>query len=683
MDRVRIKQSVHPSVERKPQIKTANESGSGNVQQALENPEMVTPTDVLTLQQTAGNSAVAGWMQAKAERPEAPAQSGGALGAEFSAIVAKARRTGMPLPPVLREEMAHSLGSEFGSVRVHTDDQADALAERIQARAFTTGPDIFFRKGAYNPNTPSGKQVLKHELAHVVQQGGASSSHLTLGPVNDLHEQAAERLSRGEAEHPLASQPNTTALAGAVQRVWFPWQKQKMKKLGGSMNTVYRVNHREGNTGYFKPNSEDDPNMGARSVISSDIDQTLGTNALSRETYQNYGKGKEGAESGEVTGKEITQNEFNTPISKKEFIKGITEGEKSQFKEQKSGLFGLRKKYFKVSGTKFNRHDFSHPETQSSLSNIQLNDAITGQQDRHGGNIKINPATHEAKGYDNDYLLPNANVTRLEGLHKPEGITNLSPEQEAIRQQKRQEALKTVNYHSNGKLVGLPSHINRSVAERMVGLKSRDFMQELHNRNGENMDRLSDEQKAEFKNRYSSARRYVKAGMASAGLVNDPAKAAKWSSPAYQETVRKGAGMLPKIVGPGGWNQQTYDEQVSKYAGKQGWNSQSYLQRSVMEYNKYQRQGGSVDLGGMVMHTDDPTQPLLREAPQEPAPGTAPVAAPPGPVPPGPVPPGPVPPGPVPPSVAPPPPPAPVHAPVPGPINGKRLRELYENLGKK
>jgi hypothetical protein len=673
MDRVRIKKDVHQSAERKLQIKAGNESGIANVQQTLANPEMATPGDVLALQQSAGNSAVAGWMQANVEQPEPPAQAGGVLGSEFSASVAKARGTGMPLPPVLREEMAHSLGSEFGSVRLHTDEQANALAERIQARAFTTGPDIFFRKGVYSPNTPSGKQTLKHELAHVVQQGGAASSRLTLGPVNDVHEQEADRLSTGELAHPLANQPSTSAPAGAVQRVWFPWQKQKMKKLGGSMNTVYRVNHREGNTGYFKPNSDDDQGMGARSVVSSDIDQTLGTNALSRETYQNYGKGKEGAESGEVTGKEITQNEFNTPISKKEFLKGITEGEKSQYKEQKSGPFGLRKKYFKVSGTKFNRHDFSHPETQSGLSNIQLNDAITGQQDRHGGNIKINPDTHEAKGYDNDYLLPNATVTNMKGLHKPEGVTALSPEQDAVRQEKREEALKNINYHSNGKLVGLPSHINRSVAERMVGLKSQDFIQQLRDRNPENMDRLSDDQISEFKNRYSSARRYTKAGMAAAGLVNDPAKAAKWSSPAYQETVRKGAGMLPKIVGPGGWNQQTYDEQVSKYAGKQGWNSQSYLQRSVMEYNKYQRQGGSVDLGGMVMHTDDPTQPLLREAPQEAAPGTAPAV----------VPPAAAPPAPVPPTVAPPPPPAPVHAPGSGPNNVKRLREMYENLGKK
>jgi len=216
--------------------------------------------------------------------------------------------------------MAHSLGSEFGSVRVHTDDQADALAERIQARAFTTGPDIFFRKGAYSPSTPAGKQTLKHELAHVVQQGGAASSRLTLGPVNDVHEQEAERLSAGEAAHPLASQPSTSAPAGAVQRFLFPWQKPKMTKLGGSANTVYKVNHQNGDVGYLKPNSKTDRSMGAQSVLSSDIDQSLGTNALSRETYQNYGSGLEGSESSEVTGKEISQNEFNTPITKQEIF---------------------------------------------------------------------------------------------------------------------------------------------------------------------------------------------------------------------------------------------------------------------------------------------------------------------------------------------------------------------------
>jgi hypothetical protein len=668
MDRVRIKKDIHQSTEHKPQGKTAHESGPANMQQALANPEMATPGDMLTLQQTAGNSAVAGWMQCNVERPEPPARAGGVLGSEFSASVAKARGSGMPLPPVLREDMAHSLGSEFGSVRLHTDDQADALAERIQARAFTTGPDIFFRKGAYSPNTPAGKQTLKHELAHVVQQGGASSSQLTLGPVNDVHEQEAERLSYGETAHPLASQPSTAAPAGAVQRFFFPWQKHKMEKLGGSANTVFKVKHREGNTGYLKPNSEFDPRMGARSVLSSDIDQNLGTNALSRETYQNYGPGMEGSESGEVKGSVLSDNEFNTPITKEEYTQGTTgdTADPSKFKMKKSGPFGLRKKYFRMSGTKLNTHDFTNPVTQKGLSNIQLNDAITGQNDRHGGNIKIDPVTHEAKGYDNDLMdiQGSSTITRMKGLHKPADGAALSPEQEAVRQAKRKEALGAVNTHF-GKLVGLPSHIDRASAERMVGQKSSAFIADLQARNSDNMARLKPESISELKNRYSSVRRYAKAGMAAAGLVNDPAKAAKWSSPAYQQTVREGAGMVPHIVGPGGWNQNTYDEQVSKYAGEHGTDYQGYLQRSVLNYNDAQRAGGSITGGGLTTHLDNLGAPALRQPAMQ-GPPALPAPPPPAAV-----------------HAPPPPPPEAVHDEGPGTDHVRRLREIYENLARR
>jgi hypothetical protein len=58
-------------------------------------------------------------------------------------------------------------------VRVHTDAQSDSLNKSIQAKAFTTGSDIFFSKGAYDPGSQSGQELLGHELTHVVQQGSA------------------------------------------------------------------------------------------------------------------------------------------------------------------------------------------------------------------------------------------------------------------------------------------------------------------------------------------------------------------------------------------------------------------------------------------------------------------------------------------------------------------------------
>lgn len=79
---------------------------------------------------------------------------------------------GAPLSPSTRRFMSNAFGTGFGQVRVHTGAQADQMSERIQARAFTHGSDIYFKRGQYNPNSPEGKKLLAHELTHVVQQGG-------------------------------------------------------------------------------------------------------------------------------------------------------------------------------------------------------------------------------------------------------------------------------------------------------------------------------------------------------------------------------------------------------------------------------------------------------------------------------------------------------------------------------
>ena len=73
---------------------------------------------------------------------------------------------GKPLPDAVRGQMEAALGADFSAVRVHVGPQA----ERIGAVAFTTGNDLYFAPGRYQPDTIQGKQLLGHELAHVVQQ---------------------------------------------------------------------------------------------------------------------------------------------------------------------------------------------------------------------------------------------------------------------------------------------------------------------------------------------------------------------------------------------------------------------------------------------------------------------------------------------------------------------------------
>jgi hypothetical protein len=82
--------------------------------------------------------------------------------------------SGRALDDVTRSKMEGAFGADFSGVRVHTGAEAATLSESLQARAFTTGNDVFFGKGADPSSSP---ELLAHELTHVVQQGdGAQRS---------------------------------------------------------------------------------------------------------------------------------------------------------------------------------------------------------------------------------------------------------------------------------------------------------------------------------------------------------------------------------------------------------------------------------------------------------------------------------------------------------------------------
>ena len=81
---------------------------------------------------------------------------------------------GRPLEPSVRDFMEPRLGHDFGRVRVHTDERAAESARAMDALAYTVGRNLVFDAGRYEPGTPAGRQLLAHELTHVVQQGAAA-----------------------------------------------------------------------------------------------------------------------------------------------------------------------------------------------------------------------------------------------------------------------------------------------------------------------------------------------------------------------------------------------------------------------------------------------------------------------------------------------------------------------------
>jgi hypothetical protein len=184
---------------------------------------------LLGLQRSAGNAAVGAMLQTKLSvgRADDPAER------EADRVAADVMRTlngGGDAPPVRRSSGGHdelggqdvspdvqsriqgssgrsmdagtlsrmesAFGASFSNVRIHDGAEADTLSRSLQAEAFTTGNDVFFRKGNYDPGSSGGQELLAHELTHVVQQGGAGTATRRIRRFV-TKEQFAERTDEG------------------------------------------------------------------------------------------------------------------------------------------------------------------------------------------------------------------------------------------------------------------------------------------------------------------------------------------------------------------------------------------------------------------------------------------------------------------------------------------------------
>lgn len=95
---------------------------------------------------------------------------------EVAEGIVAARGRGRPLDKQVRQPIEQALGADFSGVRVHTDSRADQLNNSLTARAFTTGQDLFFKHGAYQPEDQQSQELIAHELTHVLQQKHTSGS---------------------------------------------------------------------------------------------------------------------------------------------------------------------------------------------------------------------------------------------------------------------------------------------------------------------------------------------------------------------------------------------------------------------------------------------------------------------------------------------------------------------------
>jgi len=89
--------------------------------------------------------------------------------------------------------MEPRFGSDFSRVRVHSDPATLALVKEQQAAAISSGSDIAFAEGRYEPRTDRGLRLLAHELAHVAQYQQAGPGARRTSEPSDPAEHEAHR----------------------------------------------------------------------------------------------------------------------------------------------------------------------------------------------------------------------------------------------------------------------------------------------------------------------------------------------------------------------------------------------------------------------------------------------------------------------------------------------------------
>lgn len=136
-----------------------------------------------------------------------------------------------PLPALARRPLERAFGADLSDVRVHHGPAADDAARALDARAFTVGRDVVFRRGEYRPHEGAGQRLLAHELTHVVQQRATGEALQRHGDRRDAPAPAFALLVpwRGSVARSLTEFVRGVVAPGALQ----PLVDALLGRIGG------------------------------------------------------------------------------------------------------------------------------------------------------------------------------------------------------------------------------------------------------------------------------------------------------------------------------------------------------------------------------------------------------------------------------------------------------------------
>lgn len=114
--------------------------------------------------------------------------------------ISSSKGKGGKLDRQTKNNLESHFGRDLSGVSIHTNDNAVQMNEQIGARAFTTGNDIYFNRGEYNPNSEKGQHLLAHEVTHTIQQGKSGARIQKKETEKQLIEKESDPVSLSEKE---------------------------------------------------------------------------------------------------------------------------------------------------------------------------------------------------------------------------------------------------------------------------------------------------------------------------------------------------------------------------------------------------------------------------------------------------------------------------------------------------
>ncbi|MBP0018960.1 MAG: DUF4157 domain-containing protein [Cyanobacteria bacterium SBLK] len=240
------------------------------------------------------------------------------VSSEVETQIDRARGGGQPLDNKVKESMGGAMGANFEGVKVHTDGTANRLNQQLHSRAFTTGPDVFFKRGEYRPGSTEGDRLIAHELTHVVQQGEGvqkkdaciQRSPLKPGYLNIVGENHDETGAREGFENKFLK--------------FFLSEHEDAKSFGwGGIKT-------EGDAAYYSQNKNDEETEEYNNDNNEEYDDEEDENLVKLQVDSSYYRGLQGLVSGVSSAlelKEMAQKDFDriSQLDEKQAITTIQE----------------------------------------------------------------------------------------------------------------------------------------------------------------------------------------------------------------------------------------------------------------------------------------------------------------------------------------------------------------------